>query len=100
LVSSKLAKSVQEKIQINQTSSTLGLGRVESSVIDRFVLTRRVNQPELIFNESPNNDHYFDSADKWHYSNKEDCNVCLKSKYFVMIFDKNQPLSDLKEIKD
>jgi excinuclease UvrABC helicase subunit UvrB len=52
---------------LNQQLSAQGYGRLESSSFDKFILYRRVNQPELIFNQSINKDMYFekDSSLNW-----------------------------------
>ena len=37
-----------------------GVGRLESNLVDQFILTRWVNHPELVFNQQPYLDKYFE----------------------------------------
>ena len=58
-----------------------------------MVLTRKVNEPDLIFNQYPYKDLYFeqDAGEQWVLSEKSECFVCDKHKLTV-IFYKNETL--------
>ena len=51
-------------------------------MVDHFVLTRKVNEPELIFNQCRFKDLYFeqDAAEQWALSDKSECHMCQKHK--------------------
>ena len=93
-----------------QTSG--GVGRLESNLVDQFVLGRNVNHAELVFNQQPYVDKYFemDSADKWRLFDSAcriygGCPICNRHKYATIFYE--QDLEDpwshnegLIEIKD
>ena len=45
------SKVVEAQKAINRTQVAYGPGREEDSTVDRIVLTRKVNHPELVFNQ-------------------------------------------------
>jgi hypothetical protein len=66
---------------VNQLERATGVGRSEFTVDDTFILTRKLNFPELIFNQDPEKDKYFevDAAHKWKLLEpniKHGCYVC------------------------
>ena len=65
-----------------------GIGRSQTNEIDDFVLTRKVNLPELIFNQNPNKDCYFeiDAGNKWRLSDRCQCYSCHRYKYTMVFF--------------
>ena len=67
LVQQKQGKSVSTNRLINQSQVSTGIGRIESSLIDDFILQRHLNQPELIFNQCRYKDLYFeqDASEQW-----------------------------------
>jgi len=76
---------------------------------DQFVLNRKVNFPELIYNQDPqklNSDHRFfqsEASEYWQLSPKGECFVCDKYKYTAIFFKKGlipNSNTDLHEIKD
>ena len=83
-----------------------GIGRLEHGPTDVFVLTRKINNYELIFNNSKNIDSYWDIGNgaKWTLSfvagPVNECFVCQKYKYGIIFIDKRGANSDMKEIKD
>lgn len=82
---------------MNQTQTHHGVGRKEKTVLDHFILTRKVNHPELLFNQSPHRDGYFeDQVLEWELSNE--CFVCEKHRYTLIFYQKNDPNEGIKEI--
>lgn len=75
----------------NQSQIGHGIGRMETSSFDNFILTRKVQNPEMIFNQNEFIDKYFDtnSAYKWLLSNKNECYVCQRYKQVAIIFEEN-----------
>ena len=69
------------------------MGKNTDGLVDQFVLTRKVNHPELIWNQDPQNDHsskkrYFevDAAENWQLSMKNECFMCDGHKYTAIFF--------------
>mmetsp|Transcript_22334 Transcript_22334/g.34578 ORF Transcript_22334/g.34578 Transcript_22334/m.34578 type:complete len:152 (-) Transcript_22334:2030-2485(-) len=50
MLQSKQGRHVQTNRIVNQMKMGNGIGRLESNLIDEFVVTRRLNHSELIFN--------------------------------------------------
>ena len=50
LMLAKQGKLIANNKLLNQAQVMQGIGKQESSLIDQLVLTRKVNQPELVFN--------------------------------------------------
>lgn len=77
---------------------------------DRFVLTRKINNPELVFNADPYKDkipalRYFqqDAGEYWRLSAGGECFMCDGHKYTVIFFKRGeQPNSNsgLFEVRD
>ena len=76
-------------------------------MFDTVILTRKINNPELVFNKNPNKHKYFrvNAGEEWKLNNtsKGECFMCDCHKYTVIFFNKgvlasNNP--DLDEIKD
>ena len=47
----KQMKLIDQQKAINSSELKYGAGRAEDNAFDRFVLTRQVSHPELIFNQ-------------------------------------------------
>lgn len=73
---------------INQTQSIAGLGRIESSLVDQFILSKNGNEPELIFNQNQHKDLYFeqDSSELWRLSLKNECHICQRHKCVYIFY--------------
>jgi len=71
-----------------------------------FVLTRKANNPELIFNNCKYKDAYWEmeAGELWQlsYSNHptNECFICQKYKYGLIFIDKREANADLEEIRD
>jgi len=72
-------------------------------------LTRKVNHPELIFNQDTNKDKYastrffeIDSAECWVLSQTNECYVCDRHPYTLIFFEKGvlADNADMQEVKD
>jgi len=91
---------------INQNLSGQGIGRLEADPGDVFVLTRKADSPELIFNNCKYKDAYWDmeAGELWQlsYSNHptNECFLCRKYKYGLIFVDTRGANADLEEIKD
>lgn len=77
---------------LNQLERAAGVGRQEITVDDNFILNRKVNFPELIFNQDERQDKYFESdfSRKWQLLEpnfKNGCYVCQKHKYTIIQYD-------------
>lgn len=76
------------------TAAHQGIGRMDDNTIDQFVVTRKVNYTELIFNQKIKNDKtkfkYFqkDHSLLWTLSKKNECFICEKYKYTMVFFEK------------
>ena len=97
--------------KIMNTSSNLnGIGRQESSLVDNFVITRKVNQPELVFNQAPYKDKFFEdgACENWvlqtgSSQSMTGCSICQKHKFTVIFYeqdDHEMSNTDLIEIKN
>lgn len=51
-------KQIKKAQLINKAKNSQGVGRREESGVDPFVLTRKVNHCELIFNQDPLKDQF------------------------------------------
>jgi hypothetical protein len=61
LMKRKQGQAVSQSKQINSCQAATGSGRYGlHNSIDEFTLTRKVNHPELIFNQDPYKDSYFE----------------------------------------
>ena len=106
VVMAKQGKVVGNNKIINQTMVSQGIGRMEAGVSEVFVLTRKADNPELIFNDCRFKDLYWEmeAGEKWQLSYKKsptnECFVCQKYKYGLIFVDKRADNSDLEEIKD
>jgi hypothetical protein len=70
-----------------------GLGRSNDSNLDQFVLSRVINNPELIWNQDPQFDSIYkkrffevDASKRWKLSLKNECYMCDGHKYTVIAF--------------
>ena len=52
---------------MNRTQAFKGIGRLDSNLIDDFILTRKVNHAELVFNHQFRKDEYWDqdAGEQW-----------------------------------
>lgn len=53
----KQSKIIEQHKAINNTAVHQGVGRLDNNSIDHFVVTRKVNYPEFIFNQKIKNDN-------------------------------------------
>ena len=69
---------------------------------DAFVVTRKLNHPELIFSQDPTRDSFFEQneSEEWQVSLTGDCYVCDKHKYTMIFFNQDGAQNDLTEITD
>ena len=74
---------------------------------DNFVLTRRLNHPELVFNQrislDSTKERFFkvDSNQAWTLSQKDECYICEKHHYTVIFYERaNNCNQGLIEITD
>ena len=88
-----------------------GTGRLDDNIFDRFVLTRKLNHPELLFNQNTKYDQgknakyrFFkpDAQKDWKLSAQNECYLCNKHQYTLIFYDKNCLYRNkgLTEIKD
>jgi len=102
LITAKKDKQIRQDKLVNQTKVSKGIGRTEGNLLDHFILTRKLNFPQLVFNQNSHNDQYFerDHADKWQLSQRNDCYICQKYVYTIIFYDQrpNSKNSDLIEI--
>lgn len=85
----KQVKAVSYNKLANKAQTQQGIGKTETNLIDPFVVTRKVNAPELIFNQFKHKDCYFDqdSAENWMLSQKNECFICQKHKYTCVFYE-------------
>jgi len=74
---------------------------------DIFILSRKLNHPELLFNQIPVRDstkHRFfkvDAGQSWTLSSKDECYICEKHHYTVLFYERSKNCNKgLIEIKD
>ena len=86
-------KIIEEQKAINNAQWSHGVGKGEDNIFDRFVVTRIVNHPELVFNQSTLNDNskdkrYFDRnhALKWCLSRGNECFMCQRYQYTIIFY--------------
>ena len=86
-------KIIEEQKAINNSQWNHGVGKAEDNILDRFVVTRVVNHPELVFNQSTLNDastdkRYFDRnhALKWRLSRGNECFMCTRHGYTIVFY--------------
>jgi len=82
----------------------------ECTTGDNLVLTRKLNHPELIFNQriykDSTKDRFFkvDANQSWALSHQDECYICEKHHYTVIFYERSQRASNankgLTEIKD
>lgn len=94
MMQTKMGKSVTTQMNQHKVSTIGGVGRLESSLVDQFILSRLVNNPELIFNQQPYRDKYYemDAAERWRLMDTScgitgGCPVCNKHKYTMIFYD-------------
>ena len=95
---------------MNRSVAYDGTGRSknENNILDKFVVTRRINHPELIFNQAAANDEtrkrFFntDAASRWALSKSNECHCCDKYQYVIVCYERTAISSnkELDEIKD
>ena len=64
--------------------------------MDQFILSRRVNSPELVFNQQPYIDRYYemDSSEHWRLVDTAcgisgGCPICNKHKYTMIFYEQD-----------
>lgn len=69
---------------------------------DQFILTRKINHAELVFNQAPTKNCHFevDASQKWKL--RKECYVCSKHHYVAIWYNQGagDQNTDLHEIKD
>lgn len=112
LLQARQSKTVAKKMNQHKVQTKGGVGRLESNQVDQFVMTRWVNHAELIFNQQPYFDKYYetDSASKWRLNDvgcgiNGGCPICNKHKYTLIFYEQDleDPWSqneNLIEVKD
>ena len=81
---------------MNLTQTCQGASRgANTNHHDEIILNRKINHPELSFNQFSEKDLYFeeDSAEQWQLSNN--CFICEKHRYTVIFYDKTGYNSEL-----
>ena len=72
------------------------------STSDVFILTRKINHAELVFNQAPTKNCHFevDASQKWKL--RKECYVCSKHAYVAVFYSQGdlEANTDLHEIKD
>ena len=74
LINAKSNKSNINQLMANQGSLANGIGRLQTSQIDHFVLTRKIQNPEMVFGGE--NFYQKDLAYQWKLSPKNECYIC------------------------
>ena len=77
----KQHRMVRKNVNINKAISGKGIGRVELNQSDLFVVTRKSKMSEMIFNNDPSKDLYWDieQGEMWQLSRgpKHTTNECF-----------------------
>lgn len=77
-----------------------GVARTQTSINDKFILTRMINRPELIFNHGQG-PAFAQQNDTWNLV--DECFICSQHRYTMIFFNKgvlDSTNPDLVEIKD
>ena len=93
---------------MNDAQVFYGTGREQDGMFDRFVLTRKLNVPGLVFNQTIKMDYtsgrFFniESSTGWQLSKANECFVCEKHMYTVIHYDRallsqNEGLVEIKD---
>ena len=78
-------------------------------MIDTFVVSRQINQPELIFNQNSNMDAHFDmeAGEAWRMQVGSNpmtcCHICNKHKFTMIFYEQDEhemSNTEMKEITD
>ena len=88
-----------------------GIGKMSGGLADHFVVTRKINSPELIWNQDQRKDHdkktrYFEAraAESWQLSQRNECFMCDGHKYTAIFFEAGNMTDcnskELLEVKD
>ena len=101
-------KVVEQFKAMNEAQVHYGPGRAHDSMFDRFVLTRKMNMPGLVFNQRIKADYSFsrffniESSTAWQLSKANECYLCDKYQYTVVHLDRSILASNegLIEIKN
>lgn len=86
---SKLLKSKQSRSIAHQKSVNAVLTGFSAPALDNFIVCRKPNYPELIFNQKKQIDKYFikDSCQNWAFSEK--CYVCERHTYVAIFYEQS-----------
>lgn len=94
LLHTKKGKFVKNKMNQHKVQSATGFGRLECNFVDQFIISRWVNQPELVYNQKPYVDEVFmmDSSLDWRVVDTQcgitgGCPICNKHKYTMIFYD-------------
>ena len=101
----KILETYKKISDIQVCSNAAG---AENSSGDNFVLTRRLNHPELIYNQrlsrDSTKDRFFkvDANQAWALSHKDECYMCEKHHYTCIFYERGTKTlnNGLIEIKD
>ena len=105
VVNNELTQDLKETQKQIKTDVAGGLGR-DRTIKDPMILTRKIGQPELVFN-----DKFYCSAElnatnseeKWSFhasANGDDCYVCQQHNYVQIFFNRAKAQLDFKKITD
>jgi hypothetical protein len=105
VVNNELTQDLKETQKQIKTDVAGGLGR-DRTIKDPMILTRKIGQPELVFN-----DKFYCSAElnatnseeKWSFHasvNGDDCYVCQQHNYVQIFFNRAKAQLDFKKIMD
>ena len=90
----------------NRVQVTAGIGRIGNSSGDQFVVTRKLQHSELMYNNCRHKDAYWQvgAEERWQLSYRHktsnECYVCQKHKLVMIFLDDAEANQDLVEIKD
>lgn len=94
LLQTKQSKSVTNRMNQHKVQTQGGVGRLESNLVDQFVMTRWINHSELVFNQQPYLDKYFEmeAAEKWRLNDPAcgingGCPIRNKHRYTVIFYE-------------
>ena len=89
LIKSHQRRGLARSIRQAAGACSRGIGRQPENQLDTFVLTRKTDLPELVFNQNVHSDCYFDAhaGSRWQLSDKGECYLCQNRKYVAIYFN-------------
>ena len=106
LILGKEIKNLEKYKHINDIQVGTTNSHLETNQGDNLVLTRKLNHPELIYNQRVSEDvslgnlFKVDANECWTLSPTDECFVCEKHLYTMIFYDRHKKNSGLVEIKD